>query len=188
VVLVGGSSTGKTRLAYETVHTELPDWRLYHPADTAELTSAVAGQQLPQAGWVVWLDEIQHYLTSGLTLATVRALLDPERPMLLLATMWPAWYEQLTSRPAMPPGPGRAAEADPNRDARHILTTTTQAVIHLGDFTDQERHRARQLAEQDPRLGTALGDPDFGPTQVLAGAPCWWSAGSTPPTSTPKRC
>jgi hypothetical protein len=44
-------------------------------------------------------------------------------------------------------------------------------VIRLGDFTPRERDRAASLAGDDPRLEVALQDPNFGPTQVLAGAP-----------------
>jgi hypothetical protein len=38
VLLVGGSSVGKTRCAFGAVRTLLPDWRLVHPAGPAELT------------------------------------------------------------------------------------------------------------------------------------------------------
>jgi transcriptional regulator with XRE-family HTH domain len=51
VVLVGGSSTGKTRTAFEAVRAELPNWRVLHPADPAELATAVAAGQLPAPGW-----------------------------------------------------------------------------------------------------------------------------------------
>ncbi len=37
VVLVGGSSTGKTRAAYEAVLGCLPDWSLLRPVDASDL-------------------------------------------------------------------------------------------------------------------------------------------------------
>jgi TPR repeat protein len=167
VAIVGNSSTGKTRTAYEAVMAELPRWRLFHPADGGELAAAVTGRQLPRGGVVVWLDEAQHYLAgpNGLTVATMRALLDPDQPVVVLATMWPQWYEQFTTLP-----PSRPGEGDPHRHARQILTSMAR-VIRLAEFSRSERHRATALAGEDPRLEIALRDPHFGPTQVLAAAP-----------------
>jgi TPR repeat protein len=167
VVLLGGSSTGKTRTAYEAIKAELSDWRLLHPADVTDITAAVATRKLPHAEVVIWLDELQHYLTgpNGLTVGTIRALLDPDQPTVLIATMWPQWYDRFTAMP--PPHPD--AE-DPNRHARQILTTTAQ-VLRLADFSQRERDRMAALAGEDLRLEIALQDQNFGPTQVLAGAP-----------------
>jgi tetratricopeptide (TPR) repeat protein len=168
VVVVGSSSTGKTRTVYEAVMAELPGWRLFHPADAQELTAAVASQHLPRGGVVVWLDEAQQYLAdpNRLAVGTVRALLDPGRAVVVVATMWPQWLEQFTAIPPAEPGVGR----DLHWHARQILTTLAR-VIHLAEFNQAERDRASTLAIEDLRLEIALQDPDFGPTQVLAGAP-----------------
>jgi len=66
VLLVGGSSVGKTRCAAEAVKSLLSDWWLVHPAGSAEV-AALAQAPLPQT--VVWLDELQRYLDGehGLT-------------------------------------------------------------------------------------------------------------------------
>ena len=172
VVLVGGSSTGKTRTAYEAVRSELPDWRLLHPADPAELATAVAARQLPRAGVVIWLDEAQYYLTGPdrLTIALMRTLLDPDHPMVLVATMWPQWYEQLTTPPRADMPLSDAEDIDPHRHARQILTTAAQPV-RLATFSQAECGRAKVIADEDPRLATALRDSHYGPTEVLAGAP-----------------
>jgi TPR repeat protein len=169
VVIVGSSSTGKTRTLYEAVLAELPTWRLFHPVDASELAAGVASHQLPRAGVVVWLDEAQHYLAdpNRLTVGTMRALLDPRRPVVVVASMWPQWYEQFTA----PPAPqAKRVGPDPNWHARQILTTLAQ-VIRLAEFSPAERDRAACLAGEDPRLEIALQDSNFGPTQVLAGAP-----------------
>jgi TPR repeat protein len=172
VVLVGGSSTGKTRTAYEAVRAELPDWRLLHPADPAEFAAAVAARRLPRVGVVIWLDEAQHYLTGPdrLTIAMTRTLLDPDHPMVLVATMWPQWYEQLTTPPPADVPLSDAEDIDPHRHARQILTTAAQPV-RLATFSQAECARAKVLADEDPRLATALRDSHYGPTEVLAGAP-----------------
>ena len=59
VLLVGGSSVGKTRAAFEAVGALLPDWWLVHPAGPGEV-AALAAAPSPQT--VVWLDELQRYL------------------------------------------------------------------------------------------------------------------------------
>ena len=88
VLLVGGSSVGKTRCAAEAVRALLPDWWLVHPARAAEI-SALAAAPTPQT--VVWLDELQRYLDGehGLTGAVVRALLNAPGPVVPLGTRWP---------------------------------------------------------------------------------------------------
>ena len=76
VLLVGGSSVGKTRCAVEAVKRLLPDWWLVHPGGSAEVT---ASAHTPPPRTVVWLDELQRYLDGehGLTGAAVQALLPP---------------------------------------------------------------------------------------------------------------
>jgi len=51
VLLVGGSSVGKTRCAFEAVRTLLPDWRLVHPAGPTEVTALA---QAPPAWPLYW--------------------------------------------------------------------------------------------------------------------------------------
>jgi hypothetical protein len=74
VLLVGGSSVGKTRCAAEAVKAVLPEWWLAHPAGPGEV-AALARAPTPQT--VVWMDELQRYLDGehGLTGGVVRALL-----------------------------------------------------------------------------------------------------------------
>ena len=173
--MVGGSSTGKTRAVYEAIRAELPDWRLLHPADATDLTSAVSAGRLPRSGVVIWLDEAQHYLTGPdrLTIGVVRALLNSDQPMLLVATMWPHWYERLVS----PPPAGRplaeaedAEEIDPHWHSRQILTNAAR-VVRLAGFNKAEYVRAERCAGEDPRLATAIQDSHYGLTEVLAAAP-----------------
>ncbi|MCZ0990750.1 hypothetical protein O1M54_43620 [Streptomyces diastatochromogenes] len=61
-VLVGQSSTGKTRSAFEAVRIELPDWPVLFPSGPRELLDWVAGDAV-DAGSVIWLNETQRYLT-----------------------------------------------------------------------------------------------------------------------------
>jgi hypothetical protein len=103
VLLVGGSSVGKTRCAAEAVRTLLPDWWLVHPGGPAEVAALAAA---PPGRTVVWLDELQRYLDGehGLAGGTVRALLNAPGPVVIIGTLWPDRYDAYTALP----GPGGA--------------------------------------------------------------------------------
>ena len=98
VLLVGGSSVGKTRTAVEAMKALLPNWWLVHPAGPAEVTTLA---QAPPPRTVVWLDELQRYLDGehGLTGTAVRAFLTASPPALLIGTLWPDRYTSYTALP-----------------------------------------------------------------------------------------
>jgi hypothetical protein len=162
VLLVGGSSVGKTRCAVEAVKAVLPDWWLVHPAGPAEVAALA---HVPSRRMVVWLDEIQRYLDGeqGLTGAAVRALLNAPDPVVIIATLWPDRYAAYAAVP-MPGG------ADPHAREREVLDLA--AVIGIEpEFSPAEQARARAAAARDPRLQTALESAGYGMTQTLAAAP-----------------
>ena len=162
VLLVGGSSVGKTRCAFEAVKTLLPDWWLVHPAGPAEVAALAAA---PPPRTVVWLDELQRYLDGehGLTGGVVRALLNAPHPAVIIGTLWPDRYTAYTTVPA----PGGA---DPHAREREVLDLA--AVIRIGpEFSPAEQDRARAAAARDRRLAVALEAAGYGLTQTLAAAP-----------------
>ena len=162
VLLVGGSSVGKTRCAVEAVKALLPDWWLVHPAGPAEVAALAAA---PPPRTVVWLDELQRYLDGehGLTGGVVRALLNAPHPAVIIGTLWPDRYTAYTTVPA----PGGA---DPHAREREVLDLA--AVIRIGpEFSPAEQDRARAAAARDPRLAVALEAAGYGLTQTLAAAP-----------------
>ena len=53
VLLVGGSSVGKTRCAVEAVKALLPDWWLVHPAGPGEV--AALAPRHPRGRWCGWM-------------------------------------------------------------------------------------------------------------------------------------
>jgi thioredoxin-like negative regulator of GroEL len=161
VLLVGGSSVGKTRCAVEAVKALLPEWWLVHPAGPAEV--AALAHAPPRM--VVWLDELQRYLDGehGLTGGVVRALLDASWPVAIIGTLWPDRYAAYTALPA-PEG------ADPHAREREVLDLA--AIVRIGpEFSQAERARARAAAARDPRLRAALEAAGYGLTQTLAAAP-----------------
>ena len=162
VLLIGGSSVGKTRCAAEAVRALLPDWWLMHPGGPGEVAALAAA---PPARTVVWLDELQRYLDGehGLAGGVVRALLDAPGPVVLIATLWPDRYHTYTAVPA----PGGT---DPHAREREVLGLA--AVIRIGEeFSAAEQGRARAAASRDQRLALALGAVGYGLTQTLAAAP-----------------
>ena len=99
VLLVGGSSVGKTRCAFEAVKTLLPEWWLVHLAGSAEVAALAAA---PTPRTVVWLDELQRYLDGEheLTGAVIRSLLNAMHPLVIIGTLWPDRYAAYTAVPA----------------------------------------------------------------------------------------
>ncbi len=170
-VLLGGSSTGKTRACWEALQPlrdQEPGWRLWHPIDPSRPDAAL--RELPGIGprTVVWLNEAQFYLDvadDGLgerVAAGLRELLrDPARaPVLVLATLWPQFWDGLTTRPE--------GGADPHAQARELLAGHDITVPAA--FTAAQM---RQLSEAgDARLAqAAAGAQDGQVIQFLAGAP-----------------
>jgi hypothetical protein len=162
VLLVGGSSVGKTRCAFESVKELLPDWWLVHPPGPGEV-AALAATSTPRT--VVWLDELQRYLDGehGLTDAVVRALLNARHPAVIIGTLWPDRYAAYTTLPV-------AGRADPHARERQVLDLADVVRVDPA-FSPPEQARARAAAARDPRLRAALGAAGYGLTQTLAAAP-----------------
>ena len=172
VVLVGGSSVGKTRACWEALallRDQDPPWRLWHPIDPSRPDAAL--RELAGIGprTVVWLNEAQFYLDpaeAGLgerVAAGLRELLrDPARaPVLVLVTLWPGFWDALTARP--PEG-----VPDPHAQARELLGGH--------DITVPAAFTTAQLDQlgkaEDARLALAAAAARDGQViQFLAGAP-----------------
>lgn len=159
VLLVGGSSVGKTRTLFEAVSAALPTWWLVHPDGPDDLHRLAAA---PAPRTVVWLDELQRYLDApgGVPAAAVRGLIAAG--LVVLATMWPGEF----TRRAVGPEPGRP---DPYANDRQVLR-----LAHVVDvperFSAAERQRAEARAADD-RIRVALGAGEVGITQILAAGP-----------------
>ncbi|MGV9245382.1 hypothetical protein [Streptomyces sp. NPDC003710] len=170
-VLVGGSSTGKTRACWEAIHRLPPDWSLWHPIDPGRPEAAAQTLDTIEPHTVVWLNETQHYLlTPSASLgervaAGLRELLrTPERgPVLVLGTLWPEYWEVLTTVPS----PGAD---DPHAQARALLSSHGISVPDV--FTSAGMEALHAVAATDPRLAQARDHAEDGLiTQYLAGAP-----------------
>ncbi|MGW2974112.1 SEL1-like repeat protein [Streptomyces mirabilis] len=165
-MLVGTSSTGKTRACFQAVQ-QLPDeWRLWHPIDPERPQAALADLSGVGPKTVVWLNEAHHYLLHpqhGEPIAAgLRTLLsDASRaPILVLGTIWPGsgYFEDLRVTP--PPG-----AADPHAQARVLLAGR---VLHVPPAFDTAEVAGIKRS-RDPRLAAAARSAQDGKiTQYLA--------------------
>ncbi|MGW7469922.1 tetratricopeptide repeat protein [Streptomyces xantholiticus] len=161
ILLLGGSSVGKTRALYEAIRAGLEEWWLLHPADPLAI-NALAEAPTPRT--VLWLDEIQRYLNhpTGLSVDTLRQLINAGT--VVVATLWPHEYTFRTVRPP-------AGQPDPYENERKILELADQPIKVSETFSLAERRRGETLAGTDQRIRIALDSPDAGFTQVLAAGP-----------------
>ncbi|MFI7701309.1 hypothetical protein [Nonomuraea sp. NPDC049480] len=170
VVLVGGSSTGKTRALWEAVRSLREPWRLWHPIDPSHPQAALAGLRHVRPHTVVWLNESQHYLltadeTGEQVAAALRELLrtNERGPVLVMATLWPEYATMLSTVP-------KPGEPDRHPQARNLLKGAELLVPDT--FTGPELDAAAKAGNDDPRLAEAVQRARFGAlTQYLAGGP-----------------
>ncbi|WP_432086182.1 helix-turn-helix domain-containing protein [Streptomyces sp. bgisy095] len=172
VILVGTSSTGKTRACWEAVQPLAEKgWRLWHPFDPTRAEAALEDLYRVQPLTVVWLNEAQHYLgdrAAGERIAAAvhHLLVTPERgPVLVLGTLWPEYLHQYTALPA-------PKEDDPHSRVRELLSGHTLTVPEA--FDARALAAASAVAKGgDQLLADALtrASTDGRITQDLAGAP-----------------
>ena len=116
VVVRGGSSTGKTRAAYEAVAGQLADWQLDYPLNPAALKERLdAG--IP-ARTVLWLGELRQYADADGGAEVLGRLADllAGEGHLVITTVWPEQWNAYTAAARAGPGP-----ADPAGTAGRLL-------------------------------------------------------------------
>jgi transcriptional regulator with XRE-family HTH domain len=165
VVLVGDSSVGKSRSAYEAVLDLFPEWPLVQPdpRDTTWLDPITDGTYTTV---VVWLDELQRYFDNEhpLTVDGIRRALQLSGSVIFVGSLWADRFAEYIA----PPRDGTSE--DRWRLARDVLALG-QSIRIAAEFSDSEQARARSAAEDDPRISVALQHPDYGLTQTIAAVP-----------------
>ncbi|MFD8396002.1 hypothetical protein ACFV2N_44130 [Streptomyces sp. NPDC059680] len=172
LVLVGSSSTGKTRAYWEAVQPlAAAGWGLWHPYDPTRAEAALADLDRVTPRTVVWLNEAQHYLghpqvgeriAAGLHTLLTHA---DRRPVLVLGTLWPEYANSYTALP----NPG---QPDPHSRVRELLSGRTLTVPDA--FDEEALDAAFALARGGDRFmeGALTRAHAHGRvTQDLAGAP-----------------
>ncbi|MFE1989598.1 hypothetical protein [Streptomyces mirabilis] len=174
VMVVGGSSTGKTRACWEAVRAELSSWRIVHPLAPdrpAALLRALQDDVLDPRT-VLWLNEAHLYFlvkdyTAQVSSALQALLTDSQRgPVLVLGTMWPTYWNHLADDPA------EGDELHDGMGAVHQLADLALTITMPPAFNARELADAAALVASDPRLRLARSRAASGRiTQFLAGAP-----------------
>jgi hypothetical protein len=170
VVLVGDSSTGKSRALWEAA-TRLPaGWLVWRPSDRADLLQGLRSQhQLSHT--VLWLNELERYLLpngqpdpGGRAASALMSLMHEagRGPVLVLGTLWHSHHTTLAQRPS------DSQQHDPHQQARTLLDGCTLTVAEC--FTPEDLSTLQGLAADDPRLAEALANGGSRITQHLAGA------------------
>ncbi|MFF6772747.1 tetratricopeptide repeat protein [Streptomyces sp. NPDC012637] len=182
VLIVGESTAGKTRLAYEALHTLRPNHAFAYPAPSALHALLPAAQR--EKNCVVWLDDLERYLgAQGLTAQLLTQLLgDNSRNVLVIATMRAHEHQQFLSPHTEVPPEERAMR---ERTTRELLQSARTIRIDR-HWSAAERARAAEHAT-DPRLARAVEDDRFGIAETLACGPTmlesWrnaWAPGGHP--------
>jgi eukaryotic-like serine/threonine-protein kinase len=181
VLVVGDSSAGKSRAAYQAIAT-LPDHVLVVPQNRDALGVAL-DRAAAARRCVLWLDDLENYLgIGGLTRSAVVRLLTGKRAhRVIIATLRAAEETVVTAETAVEEGGWL-----PRKDAREVLELAHRIILPRM-FSPSERERARAQA-WDPRIGDALAQADvYGVAEYLAAGPellrDWenaWSANTDP--------
>ncbi|MFF3878547.1 tetratricopeptide repeat protein [Streptomyces sp. NPDC001978] len=163
VLLVGESTAGKSRLAYEATRAALPDHILIAPENRSALPDAIEqATRLPRC--VLWLDKTEQFLgPDGLTPAKIARLVDGDgHHRVVLGTIRSAQIARYTD--VAHPDVAETAEA------RQTLEQATALRLRR-HLTATERERA-QTRIWDPRIADALEHEDeYGLAEYLAAGP-----------------
>jgi hypothetical protein len=165
-VLVGESSTGKTRGMLEAVRACVSDWPLAHPPDADALLALIETLRPPV---ILWLNETQRYLDgpAGPVAAQAlhRLLSMPPGPVVVLGSMWlRQHWERFTHVPAQ-------GIPDTHQHARELLRGLAHRIDVPPTFDDPTAQQVLDThTKRDRRLALARDTATAGRViQVLAG-------------------
>ncbi|MEV6527483.1 hypothetical protein AB0M43_36715 [Longispora sp. NPDC051575] len=183
VVVVGDSSSGKSRSVWEALNVIMSDWAVIVPGSVTELR---ATEPVPDRT-VVLLDDtpaVTHLAPGNLTRTDIQNLIrrhtrahNQDVGPVIVYLVWPGPFQIMTTEPGQRHGDHAQSERDPVtrdrwRDAREALRLAVSPPVRVRSrFSPQERHQARHHAAGDQLLAAALNDSRFDVTQHLAGAP-----------------
>ncbi len=166
VLLVGDSTAGKSRTAYEAVRATLPEHVLIAPHDRTALPAAIE-YTVRESRAVLWLSDLEHYLgTGGLTRERIARITAGKGHRVIVATLRSAEQARLTN-------PSEDADDTTRSVGRQVRETLEQARTFRLErlFTAGELEGAVACL-QDPRISSAVRQAaDFGIAEYLASGP-----------------
>jgi tetratricopeptide (TPR) repeat protein len=162
IFLVGGSSSGKTRSAYEAIRAMAPDWSVIHSMNTESLKAELlSAKNLDRT--VIWLNEAQDFLMQEggeMIAAKLRESFYGATSVIIIGTVWPEFYSEMTKK-----GAGATFSA-----VRELLNGSTIIPVP-GEFSSSELGEAREIAQSDSRIAAAIESGGASITQTLAAGP-----------------
>ena len=166
VLLVGDSTAGKTRTAFEAVSATLASHSLICPSSRDSI--AVAANEAAQSRrCVLWLDDLERYLgVGGLTAAQLGRVLSGEgHHRVIVATMRTAELARLTADIS-----GDDAGRQASREIRRVLDQAYSIrVARMFSSSELESAKAR---DWDPRIAEAMVHAGvYGIAEFLAAGP-----------------
>lgn len=165
VVIVGDSTAGKTRTAYEAARALMPDHRVFVPDDAMALRSAIPSLLGTPDLCLVWLDDVDRFLAEGgLTVAIVRHL--ARKGVAMIATVRSERYRHISLL---------GANEDDQHGSAHPpggegVVNMVEPVLISRQWSDEEQQRA--ASSGDDRLENALQHADlYGVAEFMAAGP-----------------
>lgn len=181
ILLVGTSSTGKTRSAYEALKSVMPNWKVVQPI-TPQRLLAVLTEISNWKKTIIWLNEAQDYLDAGegneLAAQLIRLLADATS-FIVVGTLWPDKYHELINE-------GISNNGGVSKSARRSLLHSAIIVPVGTQLSAAEMRTARELAQQDSSLRLAIDYGGHKIMQSLAAGPDLihhWETSPTPQAS-----
>jgi hypothetical protein len=171
VLVVGDSTAGKSRAAYEAIHRLFGQRWLLVPNSRQSLRALLEGG-LELRETVVWLNDLERWLgPDGLDLGLLRRLLgDGHRQVVVVATMRASEY---TSR-APEQEFGRSDTEQELRQVEREVLDQSARVDLVRRFSTRERERATERS-WDPRIADALPHAGvYGLAEYIAAGPRLW--------------
>ncbi len=183
VLIVGESTAGKTRIAYEVALLTLPQYAFVRPLTRRALPHAIKVARRRRRA-ILWLDDLENYLgAEGLTASELAGLMGGSFGcVVVLATMRSEEFRRYEAREE---SRLTGSDRDAWRVQREVLHLATKVQLNRR-WSAEEQHRAH--AYPDPRIQLALRSCDrFGLAEVLAAGPellaSWrnaWAPGANP--------
>ncbi|WP_261575589.1 tetratricopeptide repeat protein, partial [Frankia gtarii] len=171
VLVVGDSTAGKTRAAFEAMRACLPDHAFVFPERRRTSIRGALAAAREERRFVLWLDDLERYLgPGGLSVHQLAEFLDQpggRADGVVLATMRAQEHAHFRGRPDAPGERGGGEDAVAGREVLDLATEIRLART----WTSVELVRAEQLRD-DPEIASALEHTDrYGLAEYLAAGP-----------------
>ncbi|WP_052395842.1 tetratricopeptide repeat protein [Kutzneria sp. 744] len=161
VLLVGDSTAGKTRAAYEAIAATVPDHVIIAPKDCAALWASV-DRGVQASNCVVWLNDLEHYLGSdGVSREMLARLLSGKGHRIVVATIRAVELARFSAE----------SSGDGLHIARAALELVDEEIRVERRLSNAEQSRAEER-KWDPHIADALQHSgDYGLAEYLAAGP-----------------